>query len=89
MEKGLGMRARRLDAGETVSVAIAVSRGEAPACDEEDGQLAYQALGGTECRSTLDMVKLAVEQRLLPEDEAREGYERLRREYRFGGPPWQ
>jgi predicted nucleic acid-binding protein len=85
----LGMKTRRLDAGEAVSVAIAVSRSEALGCDEEDGRIAYGAMGGTECRSTLDLVRRAVEEGLLPEDEAREGYERLRREYRFGGPPWQ
>jgi hypothetical protein len=86
---GLGLKARRLDAGEAVSVAIAVSRGETLGCDDEDGQIAYRALGGTECRSTLDVVHLAVTTGLVPEDEAREGYEKLRREYRFGGSAWE
>jgi predicted nucleic acid-binding protein len=85
----LGMKARRLDAGEAVSVAVAASRGETLGCDDDDGQIAYGALGGRECRSTLDLVKLAVEEGLLPEDEARDGYEKLRREYRFFGPPWE
>lgn len=84
----LGMKARRLDAGEAVSVAIAVSRSEALACDDEDGQVAYKALGGAECRSTLDLVELAVEEGLLPEDEAHERYETLRQDYRFFAPPW-
>jgi predicted nucleic acid-binding protein len=84
----LGMRARRLDAGEAVSVAICVSRNEEFGCDDEDGRIAYRALGGKQSLSTLDFLKVAVHQGLLPQDEARAGYEKLRGTYRFFGPPW-
>lgn len=87
--EGLGMRARRLDAGEAVSVAIAVSRQESLGCDEEDGRRAYAALGGSESLSTLDLVRRAVERKLFFLSEAEEGYERLRHEYRFFAPGWR
>lgn len=86
--KALGMRARRLDAGEAVSVAICVSRNEAFGCDDEDACIAYRTLGGGECLSTLDLVQRAVHMGLFPEDEARREYEKLRGAYRFFGPPW-
>jgi predicted nucleic acid-binding protein len=84
----LGMRARRLDTGEAVSLAICISRNESFGCDDEDARIAYQALGGRECRSTLELARLAVERGLLRESEARAGYEKLRGEFRFFGPPW-
>lgn len=84
----LGMRARRLDAGEGVSIAIAVARKEAFGCDDQDARVAYRALGGIECLSTLDLVRRAVSAGLLSEDMARNGYEQLRSEYRFFGPAW-
>jgi predicted nucleic acid-binding protein len=87
--QGMGMRARRLDAGEAVSVAIAVSRDDGLGCDEEDGGVAYAALGGVECLSTLDLVRRAVERGLLSESEAQEGYETLRTAYRFFAPGWR
>lgn len=84
----LGMKARRLDTGEAVSVAICVSRDETFGCDDEDARIGYQALGGRECLSTLDLVQLAVQRGLLQEVEARPEYEKLRRTYRFFGPSW-
>ena len=87
--QALRMRARRLDAGEAVSIAIAVARGESFGCDDEDACIAYRALGGSQCLSTLDLVQRAVARSLLSEGTAREGYERLRTEYRFFGPPWR
>lgn len=84
----LGMRARRLDTGEAVTVAICVSWNEGLGCDDEDGRVAYQALGGQQCLSTLDLLKRAVHGGLLQQDEARAGYEKLRGTYRFFGPPW-
>lgn len=86
--KGLGMRARRLDAGEAVSVAICVSRNEAFGSDDEDACIAYRALGGGESLSTLDLVRRAVRRGLLPEYEARREYEKLQGTYRFFGPAW-
>lgn len=84
----LGMRTRRLDAGEAVSLAICVSRNEAFWCDDEDARIAYESLGGRECLTTLDLARLGVERRLLSRTEARAEYEKLRRVYRFFGPPW-
>lgn len=86
--KSLGMRARRLDAGEALSVAICVSRNEAFGCDDEDACIAYRALGWGECLSTLNLVQRAVQRGLLPEGEARREYDKLRGTYRFFGPPW-
>lgn len=85
----LGMRTRRLDTGEAVSIAIAVARKESFGCDDEDARIAFTALGGIECPSTLDLVIRAVTAGLLSEDVARDGYERLRSDYRFFGPPWR
>ncbi|HWP56929.1 MAG TPA: hypothetical protein VNL14_03460 [Candidatus Acidoferrales bacterium] len=86
--RSLGMKARRLHSGEAVSVAICVSRSEAFACDEQDARIAYEALGGKQWFSTLDLLRLAVRRGLLHENEARSGYEKLRASYRFYGPPW-
>jgi predicted nucleic acid-binding protein len=86
--RNLGMRARRLDAGEAVSLAICVLRNEAFGCDDDDARIAYQSLGGRECLTTLDLARLGVERGLISQDEARTEYEKLRRFYRFFGPPW-
>ncbi len=82
------MRARRLDAGEAVSLAICVSRNEAFGCDDKDARIAYQSLEGRECLTTLDLARLGVERGLLSQDQARTEYEKLRSVYRFFGPPW-
>lgn len=87
--QGLGMKARRLDTGEAVTLAVAVARKETFGCDEEDGRIAFTALGGAECLSTLELARRATERGLLTERQAREGYERLRREFRFFGPAWR
>jgi predicted nucleic acid-binding protein len=84
----LGMKARRLDSGEAVSIAIAVARGMDLGGDDRDARVAYQALGGGRCLWTLDLVCAAVRRGLLSEAEARAGYERLRREYGFHAPEW-
>jgi hypothetical protein len=86
--RSLGMKSRRLHSGEAVSVAIAVKRRLALACDDRDGRAAFRALGGSQCFTTLDLAKLAVARRLLSHAEARDGYERLRMEFRFFAPPW-
>jgi predicted nucleic acid-binding protein len=86
--RSLGVRARRLDAGEAVSVAIATSRGEPFASDDEAARAAYLGLGGAEHLWTLDLVKRAVVDALLPEDEARVGYQALVEHFGFWGPRW-
>lgn len=84
----LGVRARRLDTGEAVSIAIATSRGLAFASDDDDARLAYLALGGPSHAWTLDLIQSAVSTGVLDEATARAGYERLRQQYRFWGLPW-
>ncbi|HZV48755.1 MAG TPA: hypothetical protein VFD49_03205 [Candidatus Dormibacteraeota bacterium] len=86
--QSLGMKARRLDSGEAVSIAIAVSRKMAFGCDDKDARVAYQALGGCRCLWTLDLICSAMREGLLSKPQARAGYERLRREYRFHAPEW-
>lgn len=84
----LGIRARRLDAGEAVSIAIATTRGFSFASDDDDGQVAYIALGGAAHYWTLDLVKWAVQKNMLPEADARTGYAMLCSRYRFWGEGW-
>lgn len=86
--QGLGVRARRLDAGEAVSIAIATNRDLAFASDDDDARLAYLALGGSQHAWTLDLIQNAVSDGSLDEATARAGYEALRLKYRFWGPPW-
>lgn len=86
--RDLGVTARRLDSGEAVSVAIATTRGEAFASDDEAGRAAYLGLGGSQHLWTLDLAHRAVANGLLPEDQARAGYELLLEHYGFWGAPW-
>jgi predicted nucleic acid-binding protein len=86
--QSLDVRARRLDAGEAVSIAIATARGLTFASDDNDGRAAYQALGGIKHLWTLDLVQEAAAQGLLADADAREGYRTLRERYRFWGQPW-
>lgn len=82
--------ARRLDLGESVSIAVAVVREFPFACDDVDGRLAYRVLGAREALRTVDLVKAATEASLLGPDEARAGYRELIESdlHRFGGPSW-
>jgi hypothetical protein len=84
----LGMKARRLDAGEAASIAIAGTRLLPLATDDADGAAAFEALGGREHAWTRDLIKRAVVEGLLPEPEARDGYEKLRSRFAFHAPPW-
>ena len=84
----MGIRARRLDAGEAVSIAIATSRDLELATDDDDGRRAYLALGGRRHWWTLDLVREAVRQGILGEMEARAGYERLLEDFGFWGAEW-
>jgi hypothetical protein len=85
----LGLRARRLDAGEAVSIAIATTRGMAFASDDDDGRAAYLALGGCRHVWTLDLVQQAVARGLLEDADARDGYRLLCERYRFWGLRWK
>jgi len=86
--QALGIRARRLDAGEAVSIAIATNRDFAFASDDDDARVAYMALGGHTHVWTLDLIRKAMRQGLLDDHTARTGYNALRTHYRFWGPPW-
>lgn len=87
--RSLGVRARRLDAGEAVTIAIATEREEEFGSDDDDGRKAYLGLGGGKHWWTLDLIQRAVDLSLLPEDVAREGYRLLCERYRFWGKPWR
>jgi hypothetical protein len=87
--RSLGVtRARRLGAGEAVSIAVAVSRGLALGTDDDAARQAYEGLGGVAHMWTLDLAKKAVEIGLLAEGVAQQGYDELLRHYRFHGIPW-
>jgi hypothetical protein len=86
--EGLGMKARRLDAGEAACIAIAVTRALALATDDGDGVVAFKALGGTDHSWTRDLLKRAVKDGLLGEAEAKAGYEELQSQFNFRAPPW-
>src|SRR5215475_13734385 len=72
--RGLGLQARRLDAGEAVSIAIAQARGHDFASDDGQALIAYTALTG----------------RQIDEAAGRDGYRLLREDdlLRLGGPDW-
>jgi predicted nucleic acid-binding protein len=86
--QSLGAKARKLDAGEAVSIAIATSRSLPFASDDDDARIVYLALGGPQHLWTLDLIQEAATQDLFDEAVARSGYEELRHRYRFWGPPW-
>lgn len=86
----LGMRARRLDAGEAVSIGIAVTSGLDCALDDEQALIAYKALTGRPEVRTRDVIKLLVAQGLIEEAVARDRYRFLQEDdlHLLGGPPW-
>lgn len=86
----LGMKARRLDAGEAVSIAIAMTRGLDFASDDEQALVAYTALTGRSPVRTRDVIRLLVSQGLIDEADGRNGYEFLREDdlHLLGGPDW-
>lgn len=86
----LGMRARRLDAGEAVSIAIAHARGLDFASDDGQAPVAYSALTGRSAVRTRDAIRLLVGQGLIEEGVGRNGYQFLRENdlHLLGGPDW-
>lgn len=87
---GLGLRARWLDAGEAVSIAIAHERGLDFASDDEQALIAYTALTGRPPTRTLDVIRLLVSQQMIDEDAGRAAYRLLREDelHLLGGPDW-
>ena len=84
------MRARRLDAGEAVSIGIAVTCGLDFASDDGQALIAYSALTGRSEVRTLDVIKLLVNQELIEEAVARDRYRFLQQDdlHLLGGPDW-
>jgi hypothetical protein len=86
----LGLRARRLGAGEAVSIAIAQARGLDFASDDGQALVAYHALTGRSAVRTLDIIQLLVSRALIDEAVGRNGYRLLREDdlHLLGGPDW-
>jgi len=86
----LGMRARRLDTGEAVSIGIAVTQGFDFASDDGQALVAYSALTGRAEVRTRNILKLLVDQGLIDEAVARDRYRFLQEDdlHLLGGPDW-
>jgi hypothetical protein len=86
----LGAKARRLDAGESASIAIAVTRQLAFASDDEDALTLWEALAGVSGRRTRDLLWQLVTDGLVAEPDAREAHRMLQSDdlHNLGGPPW-
>jgi hypothetical protein len=88
--QGLGLRARRLDDGEAVSIAIALARDFGFASDDEQAIVAYTALANREPMRTRAAIKLLVAQGLIDEATGSAGYRFLQEDnlHLLGGPDW-
>lgn len=86
----LGAKARRLDTGESASIAIAMSRSLAFASDDEDALTLWEALSGTPGRRTRDLLAQLAADGVVAEPDAREVYRVLQTDdlHNLGGPPW-
>lgn len=88
--RSLGAKARRLDAGEAASIAIASHRSLAFASDDEDALVLWHALTRSAGLRTRDLLRKAVGDGHCHEDDARAVYQRLQSDdlHNLGGPPW-
>jgi hypothetical protein len=88
--QSLGARARRLDAGEASSIAIAASRTLGFATDDEDALRVWGALTGSPGRRTLDLLHQLVVRGSVNESDGRAAYQLLQSDdlHNLGGPPW-
>jgi hypothetical protein len=88
--RALGAKARRLDAGESASIAIAVTRSLGFASDDEDALTLWQALSGMPGLRTRDLLRQLVADATVLEDDAREIYRVLQTDdlHNLGGPQW-
>jgi hypothetical protein len=86
----LGAKARRLDAGESASIAIAVTRSLAFASDDEDVLTLWEALSGAPAWRTRDLLRKLVIDGAVTEPEARDMYHVLQTDdlHNLGGPAW-
>lgn len=88
--QSLGARSRRLDAGESASIAIAAHRSLAFASDDEDALTLWSALTGCSGDRTRDLLQRLVSGGTVKEDDARDAYCTLQADdlHNLGGPPW-
>lgn len=86
----LGAKARRLDAGEAASIAIACHRSLAFASDDEDALVLWNALTSSSGLRTRDLLRKAVQDSACDERDARAVYQALQSDdlHNLGGPPW-
>ncbi len=86
----LGAKARRLDAGESASIAIAMSRSLTLASDDGDALTLWEALSGKPGRRTRDLLHQLTADEFVTEPDAREAYRVLQTDdlHNLGGPPW-
>lgn len=86
----LGAKARRLDAGESASIAIAATRSLEFASDDEDALTVWEALTGAPGRRTRDLLRRLVTDRLVDEHDARAVHHLLQSDdlHNLGGPTW-
>jgi hypothetical protein len=86
----LGAKARRLDAGESASIAIAATRSLEFASDDEDALTVWEALTGAPGRRTRDLFLQLVTDGVVDEDNARAVHHLLQSDdlHNLGGPAW-
>jgi hypothetical protein len=86
----LGATARRLDAGEAASIAIAQHRSLAFASDDEDALVLWHALTSSPGSRTVDLLRKAVASGICGSDDARTAYQLLQTDdlHNLGGPAW-
>ena len=88
--RSLGARSRRLDAGESASIAIAARRSLAFASDDEDALTLWNALTSSGGHRTRDLLWQLVTNGAIKEVDARAAYRMLQTDdlHNLGGPPW-
>lgn len=88
--QSLGAKSRRLDAGESASIAIAACRSLAFASDDEDALTLWTALTSASGYRTRDLLRQLVSDVIIEEDDARDAYHQLQTDdlHNLGGPPW-
>ncbi|MHB8496781.1 MAG: hypothetical protein ACYDES_02065 [Acidimicrobiales bacterium] len=88
--ESLGAKARRLDAGESASIAIAATRSLAFASDDEDALTVWEALTGAPGRRTRDLLRQLVTDGIVDEHGARAVHHLLQSDdlHNLGGPAW-
>lgn len=88
--RSLGAKARRLDAGESASIAIAATRSLGFASDDEDALTVWEALTGAPGRRTRDLLRQLVSDGAVDEHDARAVHRLLQSDdlHNLGGPAW-